>query len=113
MGWRARMDATKAQDLAAFEAPSRFSLLRVAVGAVALLAAMTWPLLMAPYVGPFAMVGFPLGMLVWTLVLSRTPAGRGALWTFGKGQSPSQRIVTLAILCAAITAFIAGWRALR
>jgi hypothetical protein len=87
------LDETRDTDLAAFHAPRPYSLLRLglAVGAFAVL--MMAPLmLMGLYAPVVALMGAPIGWLLANGVLALTPAGRGAMWTFGKGRSPSQTL---------------------
>jgi hypothetical protein len=99
------IDRTKDEDLAVFRASQGFSILRVLILFVAVASWLVVPIAVSPWIGPFAMVGFPLLLLGWTLVLARTPSGRGALWVFGRGRSPSHTILALVVLTVGVAAF--------
>jgi hypothetical protein len=102
--WLRALDETKDQDIAAFLAGSGFSLVRIGVGVIVFSPWLMLTLVLCAYVGPFGFVGFPGSLLLAELFLAHSPSGRGALWTFGKGRSPSQSILGLTAVSVLVAA---------
>jgi hypothetical protein len=104
-----QLDESKDADLAAFSAGAGFSLLRVGVGVcVGLGWLLGLPALLMELTHLLALLSFPLGWLIGLVLLSRSARGRGALWAYGQGRSPSQslRVAMIFTLLAALATLL-------
>ena len=81
MGW-AHLGRTRESDLAVFCA---LPVWRAAPVFLGYLLAVLLPVFLSVLVSEYAMSGFTLPLFLYSLALSRTKAGRGAMWFFGKG----------------------------
>ena len=96
------IDRTREADLAALDQHTGFSLGRIAFGLLVLGSCIILPVVAIELLGPFATMAFPGGPLLWQLYAVRFPRGRGFLWRFGRGRSPSQSIARTAFVTVAI-----------
>lgn len=102
------MIGNRESDVAAFLATPRANAYpAVLVGAIWVIGGSIAFLRLATWIGKWAMLGPLLVLLALQLALIPFSAGRGALWTFGKGSSPFAQVVFCAFWIAVISIVLA------